>query len=172
VASGVLVEVAKVMELQGTRFAKSLRTDLQVRSMAYVNELVLDADIAKHDLKALCQRYVRLDLELEWTVDRARNSYLMEMRSNPQDPSMSEFVFYWDGQLGEELLQAETRLSDDRSQYHMRWHRLAASFQARSPEDAQQHQARMAALKEALTAYRSSGLSSPSSVTYVVDFDF
>jgi hypothetical protein len=102
--------------------------------MPYINELVPDADIAKHHQKALCQRYVSLDLE--WTVDRARSSYLMEMRSNPQNPSMSEFVFYWDGQLGEELLQVETQLSDDRRQYHMRWHRLLPDALTASQEQA------------------------------------
>lgn len=139
--------------------------------MAFVNERVSDIDIARHGLKALCQRYSRLDLELEWTVDPARQAYLMEMRSNPQDPTMREFVFFWDGLLGEELLQVDAQLTADR-QYRMRWRRLAAPFQASSPEHARRHQARMAALKEALTAFRSSGLDSPDSVTYVVDFDF
>lgn len=139
--------------------------------MAFVNELVSDADIARHGLKALCQRYSRLDLELEWTVDRERHAYLMEMRSHPQDPTMKEFVFFWDGHLGEELLQVDAQLHPGR-QYQMRWRRLAAPFQASSPDHAQRHQARMAALKEALTAFRSSGLDSPDSVSYVIDFDF
>lgn len=139
--------------------------------MAFVNERVSDIDIARHGLKALCQRYSRLDLELEWTVDPARGAYLMEMRSNPQYPTRKEFVFFWDGILGEELLQVDAQLTADR-QYRMRWRRLAAPFQASSPKHARHHQARMAALKEALTAFRSSGLDSPDSVTYVVDFDF
>lgn len=79
--------------------------------MAFVNERVSDIDIARHGLKALCQRYSRLDLELEWTVDPARQAYLMEMRSNPQDPTMREFVFFWDGLLGEELLRKAVRAS-------------------------------------------------------------
>ena len=139
--------------------------------MAFVNELVSDADIARHGLKALCQRYARLDLELEWTVDRDRSAYLMEMRSNPQDPSMREFVFFWDGTLGEELMQVDTQLTDDR-RYLMRWRRLAAAFQAASPGHAQRHEARMTALKEALTAFRVRGLDSPTSVTYEISFDF
>jgi len=56
--------------------------------MPYANELVPDVDITDHDLKALRRRYACLDVGFQWTVDRARGSYLMEMRSNPQDPTM------------------------------------------------------------------------------------
>lgn len=139
--------------------------------MPYVNELVPDVDIIDHDLKALRRRYACLDFGFQWTVDRARGSYLMEMRSNPQDPTMREFVFHWDGQLGDELLQLKT-LSCDDTQRHLVWRRLAQQTQATTPEDNQRHQARMAALKEALTVFRCDGLYSAAPMTYVVDFDF
>ena len=139
--------------------------------MPYTNELVPQADIAKHQLLALCQRYARVPLELEWTVDRQRNSYLMEMRSNPQDPRMMEFVFFWDGSLSEELLQLDAQRTPD-GQYHLHWTRLPVFSQLAPDASAQAHEDRMAALKEALVCFRSSGLSSAPHVNHVIDFGF
>ena len=137
--------------------------------MPYTAELIPDADIAKHDLLALCQRYARMPVDLDWVVDRQNNSFLMHVRSNPQDPAMSEFVFYWNGGLSEEMLSVETTRHEDGSR-HLRWRRLPvfSRFQER-PEDAV---ARTSALKEALACFRSRGVRSLSNVSYVVEFDF
>ncbi len=139
--------------------------------MPYINELVPQADMARHNLSKLLREHAVLDVDAQWTVDRDHDAFLMQMGSNPQDPGMSEFVFFWEGQLYEELLRSE-RLPSEHGQRHLRWHRLNESSQTASPQEQQQHQARLMALKEALTVFRSDGFFSAKTVTYVVDFDF
>jgi hypothetical protein len=139
--------------------------------MPYINELVAAADIAQYGLNALSQRYAFVITGLAWTVDHEQSSYLLEIGYNPEDPSMREFLFFWNQDLSSLLLQANTELKDDR-RYLMHWHWLGAPAQFKLPEEAQRHEACMAALKDALMAYKSSGLSSPGHVTYVIDFDF
>lgn len=139
--------------------------------MPYTNELVPQADIAAHDLLALCKRYARVPLELEWVVDRERSTWLMEMRSNPQDPRMMEFVFFWDGRLSEELLRVDGQRTPDGA-YHLHWTRLPVVSSLMPPETAQAHADRMAALKEALVCFRSSGLNSAPHVRHITDFGF
>lgn len=137
----------------------------------YRNELVSDADIARHNLKPLRQRYACIDFGFQWTVTPDQASYLIEMRSNPQDPSVREFVFFWGGQLGGELLQLKT-LSSSGQQRHLRWSRLATPATPASSAAAQQFQDRMAALKDALKVFRSDGIYSADAVMDTVDFDF
>ena len=51
--------------------------------MAYLNELVPEADIVALDLKRLRREYLCMDAGFQWTVDRSTGSWLMPMGSNP-----------------------------------------------------------------------------------------
>ncbi len=137
----------------------------------YMNELASDADIARFDLVALCKRYTCSTVQIQWTVDKGRESYLKAMRSNPQDPHTSEFVFYWAGALHELLLRSET-VASDAKQRHMRWHWVAGPEAPSTPDGEATHGALVAALKEALTAYRTSGIYSAVSKPLALDFNF
>jgi hypothetical protein len=137
--------------------------------MPYINELVPDADMVRHDLSNILRAHAVLDVDAQWTVDRDHDAFLMQLGSNPQDPGMSEFLFFWEGQMHEELLRSE-RLPAAQGQRHLRWHRLTAAAEPTAAPE--QQQARLIALKEALTAFRSDGLFSAASVTYVIDFAF
>jgi hypothetical protein len=137
--------------------------------MPFINELVPDADMVRHDLSKILRAHAVLDVDVQWTVDRDHDAFLMQLGSNPQDPGMSEFVFFWQGQMYEELLRSE-RVPAGQGQRHLRWHRLTAGSEPDSAQE--QQQARLIALKEALTEFRSDGLFSAASVTYVIDFAF
>jgi hypothetical protein len=139
--------------------------------MPYVNELVPESDIVKHGLKALCERYARVDIGIQWTVDRMLDSFLMEMRRNPQDPHMKEFVFFWEGHLEAVVLRLET-VSSDQWTRHLRWHQMLPPRQNESPELALSNQSRLSALKDALSVYRTQGLYSGHKKRCVIDFSF
>lgn len=139
--------------------------------MPYTKERVTPADIDQFDLKALSQRYAFALAGLTWTLDRDRASYLLERGYNPEDPSMREFLFYWNHRLTAVLLQSQTAQRGAQS-YGIHWRWSGAPTAGTSPEEAQAHQDRMSALKEALTTYKVSGLSSPQHLTYIVEFDF
>lgn len=137
--------------------------------MPFINELVPGADMVRYKLNKILRAHAVLDVDAQWTVDRDLEAFLMQMGSNPQDPGMSEFVFFWDGQMYEELLRSE-RLPAAPGQRHLRWHRLTAG--AESVSEQEEQPARLIALKEALTVFRSDGLFSAASVTHVIDFAF
>lgn len=138
--------------------------------MTYRNELVTPADVKHYDLDSLWQRYYFVFTGLSWTIDRESESYLLLVRRNPEDMSTMAFVFLWDGELQEELLQMDGHRAAD-GRYLIRWRLLTKALNAKAVEPARR-QSRLAALKDALTAYKSRGLNSSSGLSYVVDFDF
>ena len=124
--------------------------------MPYRNELVTPADIEHYDLNSLWKRYYFVFTGLSWTVDRESESYLLLVRRNPEDMSTMVFVFLWDGELTEELLHMDgSRAAGGR--YLIQWRLLTKPLNAMQPAA---HQSRLAALKAALTAYKSRGLNS------------
>jgi hypothetical protein len=134
----------------------------------YINELASAADIAQYKLTALCQHYTCSTLQIQWTVDKAQGSFLMEVRNNHEDPAVSLFVFHWHEQRTEELLRLEfVESADDR--LHVRWHLLSSASKGM---DEGASSARLAALKDALMAYKTDGLDSDDEISHVVEFDF
>ena len=139
--------------------------------MPYRNELVTPADVEHYDLNSLWKRYYFVFTGLSWTIDRESESYLLLVRRNPEDMNTMAFVFLWDGELQEELLHMDGQRTAD-GRYLIRWRLLTKPLDAMAPEAAMRRQSRLAALKAALTAYKSRGLNSSSELSYVVDFDF
>ncbi|WP_422193895.1 hypothetical protein [Aquabacterium sp.] len=139
--------------------------------MPYSNELVTPADIEHYDLNSLWKRYYFVFTGLSWTIDRESESYLLLVRRNPEDMSTMAFAFLWDGELKEELLHMDgNRAADGR--YLIRWRLLTKPLNAAPSGPATHHQARLAALKAALTAYKSRGLNSSSELSYAIEFEF
>lgn len=139
--------------------------------MPYRNELVTPADVAHYGLDSLWKRYHFVFTGLSWTIDRERESYLLLVRRDPQDMSTMAFVFLWDGELQEELLQMDGHRAAD-GRYLVRWRLLTKMLNAMPVEAAMRRQSRLAALKAALTAYKSRGLNSSSELSHAIDVDF
>lgn len=67
--------------------------------MGFINEEVPEQDIEKYGLRSINKKFLVGDFGYEWTIDRERDIYLRWMRCDREEPSETDFSFYWKGIL-------------------------------------------------------------------------
>jgi hypothetical protein len=125
--------------------------------MAFVNEYISEEDVAKYGLEDIDKNFIVGGTNSRsWTIDRERNIYLRNvMRGREEHKSLSGWTFFWHGQwiyLEMEVVDAGGKPGG------AGWvHRRLCTIEL--PDQLKGQRAEiLAALKEALIAYKDFGI--------------
>ena len=127
--------------------------------MAFVNEYVSPEDVKKYDLDGINQRFGKDPaLRYQWTVDRERNVFLIWMDAGREEFSARQtLLLWWQGiSVFVRLLSATTGTLG--SQVTSRWQLQQINL---PPELVTKRTEILDVLKEALVAYKVSGIGLP-----------
>lgn len=137
--------------------------------MAFVNEYVPEEDVKKYGLEIINRQYQKTDIRYRWTIDRKRDVYLRWLKGGREEfCDQQDFTLYWKGAL----IFVRLRVIDAGGERGGKgWTRWALLFLG-CPEELQAKKSEIIAdLKEALTAYKGSGVSS-TFTEYTATFEF
>lgn len=68
--------------------------------MAFINEYISAADMARYDIEAIDRGFFKKIYRHDWTVDHERNIYLRLLESGREDfANQVDYFFYWKGKL-------------------------------------------------------------------------
>jgi hypothetical protein len=137
--------------------------------MAFVNEYVPEEDVKKYGLERINLQYRKTDIRYRWTIDRKRDVYLRWLGGGREEfCDQQDFTLYWKGTL----IFVRLRVIDAGGERGGEgWTRWALQF-LNCPEELQAKRSEIIAdLKEALTAYKGSGVSS-TFTKYTATFEF
>lgn len=125
--------------------------------MAFVNEYVSEENIKKYGLREINHQFLKGDFEYNWTVDQDREVYLRWLRSGREEfRHKQEFHLYWKGHLIHLGLE-RTGMAERGGKGESHWTLNSIEL----PHDLQNNRAEILSdLKEALSAYKTSGISS------------
>jgi hypothetical protein len=136
--------------------------------MAFVNEYISDEDIEKYDIEELNKKFHIANYKSTWTVNHEKDIYLRHVRRGREEHSDEhKYYFYWQGQLIDVVLKQIGGGELNGPQ----WYEYELLHISISKEHEQSKPQIIAALKEALTAYKSSGLFS-TCTTFSATFNF
>lgn len=141
--------------------------------MPFINEKISDIDRRKYAISEINLRENVSDYSPEWTRDKDRDIYLRWMNSEREQPGRQNFTFYWKGTLFHVVLKKEGEGVKGGKGWN-KWSVWAFSNRKDLPIPPAIEQHRddvVAALKEALTAYKDFGINSWV-VEHTAYFDF
>lgn len=139
--------------------------------MAFVNEYVSDEDVKKYGLEELRMKWgkdIPPRFRYTWTFDREKNSYYIPMRTGREEFSnQTRGVLYykgihWDVEVSKE---PGCSLSFDENPYRIIWGLLHIKHPDGGPVP---YDEVVPVLKEALEAYKVSGVTTPAKLVNVV----
>jgi hypothetical protein len=127
--------------------------------MAFVNEYVSAEDVKKYDLDGINRKFGKdPEIRYQWTIDRANDFFLMWMsRGREEFAGRQTFVFWWKGEVLPVYMESEGsgRLNEKTTTI---WRSAGIEL---PPQLAGQREEITQVLKEALTAYKVSGIGVP-----------
>lgn len=124
--------------------------------MAFIVEYVPEADIEKYGLRALNEKAWQGDGGYQWVIDRERDIYLRYMGrgDREEEPYRVNFDFYWKGTVL--WIAFEKRVHEVPGvKCETNWEFWGWQI---PPELMPEREAILAALKEALVAYKDNGM--------------